>query len=100
MSMTPPLLSMLDNKLLQQKYIKYLEKLIELSEKETKRTTYDERLNKLSYYYLDRYTNDLHFFKDVCNCNLIERFKHFQDIGVLEIITCRCNSWLLPYFIC
>ena len=32
MSMTPPLLSMLDNKLLQQKYIKYLEKLIELSE--------------------------------------------------------------------
>ena len=34
MSMTPPLLSMLDNKLLQQKYIHYLEKLIELSEKE------------------------------------------------------------------
>ena len=34
MSMTPPLLSMLDNKLLQKKYIHYLEKLIELSEKE------------------------------------------------------------------
>ena len=28
MSMTPPLLSMLDNKLLQKKYIKYLKKLI------------------------------------------------------------------------
>ena len=32
MSMTPPLLSMLDNKLLQKKYIHYLEQLIELSE--------------------------------------------------------------------
>ena len=38
MSMTPPLLSMLDNKLLQKKYINYLKKLIELSEKEIKRT--------------------------------------------------------------
>ena len=38
MSMTPPLLSMLDNKLLQKKYIHYLEQLIELSEKEIKRT--------------------------------------------------------------
>ena len=34
MSMTPPLLSMLDNKLLQRKYIKYLKKLIELSKKD------------------------------------------------------------------
>ena len=33
MSMTPPLLSMLDNKLLQKRYIKYLETHIELCEK-------------------------------------------------------------------
>ncbi|MEI3402105.1 MAG: hypothetical protein V8R51_07320 [Clostridia bacterium] len=34
MSITPTLLSMFDNKPLQTKYINYLEKLIELSEKE------------------------------------------------------------------
>ena len=56
MSMTPPLLSMLDNELLQQKYIHYLEQLIELSEKEIKRTSYDERLNRLSHYYYERYS--------------------------------------------
>ena len=78
MSMTPPLLSMLDNKLLQKKYIKYLKKLIELSEKEVIRTAGDERLNKLAHYYLDRYSNDLHLFKDVFNCDLISQFKHFQ----------------------
>ena len=37
MSMTPPLLNMLDNKLLQDRYIKYLQKHIELAEKEIER---------------------------------------------------------------
>lgn len=96
MSMTPPLLSMLDNKLLQRKYIKYLKKMIELSKKEVVRTVSDERLNKLSHYYLDRYSNDLHLFKDVYNCDLISQFKHFQDIGVLEIITCGATHGYFP----
>lgn len=96
MSMTPPLLSMLDNKLLQKKYIHYLEQLIELSEKEIKRTEGNERVNRLSHYYYDRYTSDLHFFKDECNCNLIEKFKYFQDIGVLEIITCGATHGYFP----
>ena len=34
MSLTPPLLNMLDNKCLQRKYIKYLKQHIELSKKE------------------------------------------------------------------
>lgn len=100
MSMTPPLLNMLDNKLLQQRYIKYLKKHIELAKKETKRTVDDKKINNLSYYYLDRYSNDLHVFHDIYHDNIIEGFKHFQDLGVLEIITCRSNSWLLSYFIC
>ena len=96
MTMTPPLLNMLDNKLLQERYIKYLKKHIELCEKEVKRTVYDQRLNKLSKYYLERYSNDLHFFRDVHNCNLIEAFKHFQDKGYLEIITCGATHGYFP----
>lgn len=96
MSLTPPLLSMLDNKLLQQRYVKYLKTHIELCKKELVRTAYDERLNKLSQYYLDRFTEDLHIFKDVYKCNIIEGFKHFQDIGVLEIITCGATHGYFP----
>jgi len=92
MSLTPPLLSMLASPLLQNKYINYLYKHIELCEKEVLRTKNNERLNQLSRYYLDRYNSDLHIFKNVYKCNLIEGFKHFQDIGVLEIITCRSNT--------
>lgn len=96
MSMTPPLLNMLDNKLLQKRYVKYLRKHIELSKKEIKRTASDKRLNELSYYYFNRYSNDLHVFKEIYNCNLIEGFKHFQDIGVLEIITCGATHGYFP----
>lgn len=96
MTMTPPLLNMLDNRLLQERYIKYLNKHIELCEKEIERTKYDSRLNSLSYYYLDRYKNDLHIFKKVYDCNLIKGFKHFQDIGVLEIITCGATHGYFP----
>lgn len=96
MSLTPPLLSMLDNKLLQERYIKYLEKHIELAKKEIERTSYDERVNNLAKYYYNRYSNDLHIFKDKYNCNLIQGFKHFQDIGVLEIITCGATHGYFP----
>ena len=96
MSLTPPLLSMLDSKLLQQKYINYLEKLIELSKKEIKRTTFNEKMNNLSKYYFEKYSEDLRLFKDVFKCDLISQFKHFQDIGVLEIITCGATHGYFP----
>ncbi len=96
MSMTPPLLSMLDNKLLQKKYINYLKQLIELSEKEIKRTTFNQKMNHLSKYYYERYSEDLRLFRDEWNCDLISQFKHFQDIGVLEIITCGATHGYFP----
>ena len=98
MSMTPPLLWMLDNKLLQKKYIHYLKEHIELCEKEVKRTAYDSRLNALSKYYLNRYSDDLYLFEKVFNCNLIQAFKHFHDIGVLEIISCGATHGFFPIF--
>ena len=96
MSMTPPLLNMLDNKLLQDRYIKYLKTHIELAEKEVIRNANNESLKNLAKYYVDRYSNDLHVFKDVYNCNIINGFKHFQDIGVLEIITCGATHGYFP----
>ena len=96
MSLTPPLLNMLDNKMLQERYIKYLNTHIELAKKEVERTKYDDRLNNLAKYYVDKYSSDLHVFKDIYNCNLIKGFKHFQDIGVLEIITCGATHGYFP----
>lgn len=96
MTMTPPLLNMLDNTLLKQRYIKYLKKHIELSKKEMKRNADNETVYNLSKYYFDRYSNDLEIFKNVYNTDLISAFKHFQDIGVLEIITCGATHGYFP----
>ena len=63
---------------------------------EFRRTAYDSRLNALSKYYLNRYSDDLYLFEKVFNCNLIQAFKHFQDIGVLEIITCGATHGFFP----
>lgn len=96
MSLTPPLLNMLDNKLLQERYIKYLYTHIELAGKEIERTKDNAKENELAHYYFNRYSNDLHLFQDIYHCNLIEGFKHFQDIGVLEIITCGATHGYFP----
>ena len=96
MSMTPPLLNMLDNKLLQERYIKYLNTHIELAKKEIIRTKDNPEENELAHYYLSRYSNDLHLFKDIFKCNIIKGFKYFQDIGKLEIITCGATHGYFP----
>lgn len=96
MSITPPLLSMLTDELLQNRYIRYLEKLIELSEKEIKRTEYQPEFNRLARLYNEKYKSDLHIFRDKYNCNIVTAIKDLQDTGVLEIITSAATHGFLP----
>lgn len=88
MSLTPPILSMLDNTLLKQRYIIYLKEKIKLSALEIERTKENNEINKLSKYYYDKYTNDLNFYLNFAKSDIISLFKLLQDLGYLEIITC------------
>ena len=38
----------------------------------------------------------MHVFRDVYDCKLIDAFKHFQDAGFLEIITCGATHGYFP----
>lgn len=96
MSLTPPLLSMLSDPLLQTRYIKYLEKLIELSEKEIIRTRNLPEFNHLAKMYNKKYKNDLYTFKEKYKSNIIKGFKSLQEEGYLEIITCAATHGFLP----
>lgn len=95
MSITPPLATMFGDSLLQERYLRHLTKLIELSEKEIARTQSDPRFAPLAHLYHD------HFLKvrDVFNRyggNLIHAFRKFQDAGCLEIVTCGATHGYLP----
>ncbi len=100
MSMTPPLLNMLDNELLQERYIKYLLNHIELAKKEIVRNADNPALKNLAQYYVDRYSNDLHMFRDVYECNLINAFKYFSRYYCVLEIYLWCNTRIFPYSIC
>ena len=97
MSLTPPLLEMLDNKVQQEKIYKVFTKTYRIVSKEVERTKYtNEQENELARYYYERYSNDLYMFKDIYKCNLIKQFKNLQDVGVLEIITCCATHGFIP----
>lgn len=96
MSLTPPLIAMLTDPLLQDRYLVYIGKLIELSEKEVFRTKNDPDFAPLANYYHQRFLATREIFQNRYKKNLVSAFKQFQDYGVLEIITCGATHGFLP----
>ncbi|HPE68070.1 MAG TPA: DUF1957 domain-containing protein [Thermotogota bacterium] len=97
MSITPPLMEMLDSNDLQDKYVRHMQKLIELAEKEVERTrTEHPRKHKMAKYYHQDFQDILHIFETENNRSLVKAFGHFQEKGNLEIITCNATHGFLP----
>ncbi|MFA5928193.1 MAG: DUF1957 domain-containing protein, partial [Candidatus Margulisiibacteriota bacterium] len=96
MSLTPPLLSMFADQLLQDRYIRHMDKLIELAEKEVVRTTFQPEFKSTAEMYLYRFKQARDVFVNVYGKNLVNGFKRFRDLGKLEIITCGATHGFLP----
>ncbi len=95
-SLSPTLISMFQDRHLQQKYLKHLDKLIELSEKEIDRTKWEGPFNRLAHMYRDIFVDSRRVFADECKCDLTNAFRRFQDAGRLEVITCAATHGYLP----
>ncbi|MFH1691384.1 MAG: 1,4-alpha-glucan branching protein domain-containing protein [Candidatus Omnitrophota bacterium] len=95
MSVTPTLASMLSDSLLQDRYMRHLNNLIELCHKEVERTRWTHEFNRLAHMYLDLFQNAQKLFERYQR-NLVLAFKRFQDSGNLEIITCGATHGYLP----
>jgi len=96
MSLTPPLVSMLSDELLQQRYLRNLNRLIELAEKEIERTSSQKEFNDLARMYHWKFTSARELFENRYGRNLVTAFKKFQDLGKLEIVTCGATHGFLP----
>jgi 1,4-alpha-glucan branching enzyme len=96
MSLTPPLCAMLRDPLLQERYVRFLNKLLELTKKEIDRTRHDPAFHELAWFYHHRLENCRHVFCDRYGRNLVGAFRKFQDAGKLEIITCGATHGFLP----
>ena len=96
MSMTPPLLAMLQDDLLQQRYLRHVEKLIELAEKETVRTRFEPEFHESAQMYLRKFRRCREVFVDQYHCNIVTGFRALYDLGKLEIITCGATHGFMP----
>jgi 1,4-alpha-glucan branching enzyme len=96
MSLTPPLLNMLSDALLQERYLRRLERLIELAAKERERTKHDPAFSSLADMYWEIFTHSRSIFVNRYGCDLVQAFRRFQEQGVLEIIGCTATHGYLP----
>ncbi len=95
MSLTPTLISMLTDPLLQGRYMRHINSLIELAHKEIERTTWQPQFQRLAIMYVNHFCRSRDTFEKY-NRNLVVAFKSFQDAGKIEVITCGATHGYFP----
>ncbi|MBB3108588.1 1,4-alpha-glucan branching enzyme [Paenibacillus phyllosphaerae] len=94
-SMTPTLLALLDDPLMQQRVLSHLDKLIRLAESEKLRLANDSGLLPLAHMYADKFKHYKQMFL-ASGMKLIPRFAALQATGKLEIMTSAATHAFLP----
>ena len=94
-SLSAPLISMLTDDLLKERYALYLDRLIELAEKELDRTRPEPHYHRLAQMYWDRFQSIRHTWR--CHeGNLVRAFRRLQEAGRLEVITSTATHAFFP----
>ncbi|MBQ4379360.1 MAG: DUF1957 domain-containing protein [Treponema sp.] len=98
MVFSPSLCSLLDDELIKEQYVHWLEKRIALGEKEIIRLQKDEKLLKNASECLEKAKKDLSDFTRVYSQNLLKEFSYFASKGNLELLaTCGTYAFLPHY---
>jgi 1,4-alpha-glucan branching enzyme len=98
MSFSPSLTAMLQDELLQARYIEHLNKLVELGEKEVERNRNDDNFAPLSEMYLQLYRSNLDLFTGDLQHDILSGFDYHQKKGNIEIITSPGTYPFLPFY--
>jgi 1,4-alpha-glucan branching enzyme len=95
-SLSPPLVSLLNDWLLQERYVKRLEKLTELAAKEVDRTRWEPKVNQLAMMYHWFFENTRKTYAEKYSRDLVSVFRRLGDAGHVEITTCAATHGFLP----
>lgn len=95
LSLTPPLISMLRDNLLQDRYDRHLSKLIELADRERTQNKNNPHLVYLAEHYYQEFTTVRHIW-EAWNRDLVSAFSRFLYSNNLEIITCGATHGYFP----
>jgi 1,4-alpha-glucan branching enzyme len=95
MTVTPTLAAMLQDELLRERYVRYLDRSIALAEREVARNGEDDQRRTLAEFYFNHFrTSRDRFF--AWNGDLLAVFRTLQDNGCLEIAASAATHGLLP----
>ncbi|MFH1772141.1 MAG: 1,4-alpha-glucan branching protein domain-containing protein [Candidatus Omnitrophota bacterium] len=95
-NLSPSLCNMMADDLLRTRFISYLNKMVELCEKEVDRNRFSPSFYKLALMYYHRFTHTRDKFINSYGQDLLNQFKKYQDKGLIEIITCGATHGFLP----
>ncbi len=96
LSLSPPLVTMLQDPLLQERYVRHITGLVELTEKEIDRCAGEPRLRVLAEMYHSIFDECRRVFTEEYGLDLVRAFRAFRDAGKLEITTCAATHGYLP----
>ena len=97
MSLTPTLCAMLRDELLQQRYLRHLDRLIGLARLEVERNRHDSQLASLSRFYKEFFCDARFFFDETLKSDVVRAFRELQEAGCLEIIASAATHAFLPF---
>ncbi len=96
LSLSPPLVSMLTDRILQERYTRYLNSLILLSEMEIERNRRNPPFESLARMYNERLNEVRRAFEEEYSYNLLLPVQSLQALGFLEVITTCATHGYLP----
>ncbi|MBK8175279.1 MAG: DUF1957 domain-containing protein [Rhodospirillales bacterium] len=96
LSISPPLIAMLRDPFLQDRFLAHLGKMEQLGDREILRNHGDPRVLDVARMYRGLLYETRQYYVEHCKCDLIAAFRRLQDAGVLEIATAGATHGFLP----
>ncbi|OHX38039.1 glycoside hydrolase [Methylomonas sp. LWB] len=96
LSLSPTLITMLGDALLQNRYLHYLQGRVELAEREVARTRGLPQFQALAEFYLRQYQDALYRYRERYRCELLPAFQFHHATGNLELTTTAATHGFLP----
>jgi 1,4-alpha-glucan branching enzyme len=81
---------------LRKRYVRHLDLLIDLAEREQGRNRDHPKLRELAGFYFELFSESRRFFVDERKCDLLSAFRELSQMGTLEIIASAATHGLLP----
>lgn len=97
-SISPTICEMLSDPVLKEKLEVYLQSRLELGKKEVERLKNDNEFLNLAQMYVQNIAENINFYTDKCQTDLLSAFNELANLGYVELITTCATHAYLPLF--